>query len=111
MDAAKPELAEVTGSEGACDLAHVRANAGDARRVLDIPLQLDPATIGKRIEVVGRSVLIDAYGTSTAFLHRGKCAIVLSVVVRRRLCLSADRRGDDRKHEDGNESYSHWRLE
>jgi hypothetical protein len=51
------------------------SDLGDAGRVVDVTLQGDQASVGRRLEVMGRGVLIHTHRDMSSMLHSGKGAL------------------------------------
>jgi hypothetical protein len=67
---------KVAAREGAGDVPHVLANAGDAGRIGLVPLEGDPASLGQALEDMPRGVLIDPHRHVAARLKLGEGAIL-----------------------------------
>ena len=66
---------EVAASKGAGDLPHVSSDPRHTSSIARVSLEGDAAAIRQRLELVKRSVLIDAHRDMPARLHLGKRAV------------------------------------
>lgn len=67
--------AEVSARKAGRDIRHVRPDRRHPLRIIDLPLQHDPASVGKRFEDVGGRVLIHSHRGVAASLHTGKGSV------------------------------------
>ncbi len=75
----KPGQREVAATEGAGDPMHVSSNPGYTCGITRVALEDDAATVRQRLELVYRSVLIDAHGDMPARLNLGESAVGRSI--------------------------------
>jgi hypothetical protein len=71
----EPRQRKVPATEGAGDPLHVRSNLKYTSSIARISLEGDAATVGQRLELVNRSVLIHAHSDMPAGLDLGKSAV------------------------------------
>lgn len=66
---------EIARLKGGLEGAQMAANLRHAGRIGDLSLQRNAATIGKRLELMGRGILIDSHVEATAVLQGSKGAV------------------------------------
>ena len=71
----KPGEREVAATERAGDPMHVGSNLGYTSGIARVALEHNAATVRQRLELVNRSVLIDAHGDMPAGLDLGESAV------------------------------------